>query len=407
MIFAIFILLLISFFFSGSETALTATNKMKLQTKVDNNDKKAEKLLDLISRPSEFITTILIGNNIANILLPTLVTSLAIQYGFNVGIASAILTITIIVFSEVIPKSVAAAFPNRISMVVSPIIRFFVFVLKPVTKVLNWLTDRITNWLSKGNSADDVSVSKEELRSMVDIADSEGTFNEAESNRIKGVLDFYNLDIKDVLKTPRVDIIALPSDASFEEVREVAIQNPFSRYPVYDKDIDNIVAVFHSKYLISWSMDPEKPLNTYSYSDPLIVFEFQQIEWVFRKMTKERQHMAIVLDEYGGTEGILTHEDAIEAMIGLEIEDETDIEGEKIVEKLTDNEIICDGKITLHQLNSLFDTDIPEDEDVLAGYLLKEFNEFPEKGEVIERDNLTFKVLEVEGRMVRKIQINK
>jgi len=407
MIFAIFILLLVSFFFSGSETALTATNKMKLQTKVDNNDKKAEKLLDLISRPSEFITTILIGNNIANILLPTLVTSLAIQYGFNVGIASAILTITIIVFSEVIPKSVAAAFPNRISMVVSPIIRFFVFVLKPVTKVLNWLTDRITNWLSKGNSADNVSVSKEELRSMVDIADSEGTFNEAESNRIKGVLDFYNLDIKDVLKTPRVDIIALPSDASFEEVREVAIQNPFSRYPVYDKDIDNIVAVFHSKYLISWSMDPEKPLNTYSYSDPLIVFEFQQIEWVFRKMTKERQHMAIVLDEYGGTEGILTHEDAIEAMIGLEIEDETDIEGEKIVEKLTDNEIICDGKITLHQLNSLFDTDIPEDEDVLAGYLLKEFNEYPEKGEVIERDNLTFKVLEVEGRMVRKIQINK
>src|SRR5699024_6503400 len=275
MIFVIIILLLlVSFFFSGSETALTATNKMKLQTKVDNNDKKTEKLLDLIYRPREFITTILIGNNIANILLPTLVTSLAIQYGFNVGIASAILTITMIVFSEVIPKSVAATFPNRISMVISPIIRFFVFVLKPVTTVLNWLTDRITNWLSKGNPNDNVSVSKEELRSMVDIADSEGTFNEAESNRIKGVLDFYNLDIKDVLKTPRVDIIALPSNASFEEVRDVAVQNTFSRYPVYDKDIDDIVAVFHSKYLISWSMEPEKPLNTYSYPNPLIVFEF-------------------------------------------------------------------------------------------------------------------------------------
>src|SRR5699024_3626816 len=156
--------------------------KMKLQTKVDNNDKKAEKLLDLISRPSEFITTILIGNNIANILLPTLVTSLAIQYGFNVGIASAILTITIIVFSEVIPKSVAAAFPNRISMVVSPIIRFFVFVLKPVTTVLNWLTDRITNWLSKENYAGHGQVSKSKIRSMVDIDDSECTLNGAESN---------------------------------------------------------------------------------------------------------------------------------------------------------------------------------------------------------------------------------
>src|SRR5699024_12511167 len=116
---------------------------MKIQTKVDNNDKKAEKLLDLISRPSEFITTILIGNNIANILLPTLVTSLAIQYGFNVGIASAILTITIIVFSVVIPKSVATAFPNRIYMIVAPIIRFFVFVLTPVTIVLNFFKYRI------------------------------------------------------------------------------------------------------------------------------------------------------------------------------------------------------------------------------------------------------------------------
>lgn len=405
-IMAIIILLFVSFFFSGSETALTATNKIKLQTKADNNDKKAQKLLDLLSKPSQFITTILIGNNISNILLPTLVTSLAIQYGFNVGLASAILTIIIIVFSEVIPKSVAAAFPNRISMAVSPVIRFFVIVFKPVTIVLNWLTEKITNVLSKGES-DDVSVSKDELRSMVDIADSEGTFNEAESNRIKGVLDFYNLDIKDVLKTPRVDITALPSTASFQEVRDVAIQNPFTRYPVYREDIDDIVAVFHSKYLISWSMEPEKPLEAFSYSEPLIVFEFQPVEWVFRKMTKEKKHMAIVLDEYGGTEGILTHEDAIEAMIGLEIEDEMDLEGEAIVEKLTENVIICDGKIPLHRLNSLFDTDIPEEEDVLAGYLLKEFNEFPEKGKVIERDNLTFEVLEVEGRMVRKVQINK
>ncbi|GGJ90210.1 hypothetical protein GCM10007063_11040 [Lentibacillus kapialis] len=407
MIIAIIILLFVSFFFSGSETALTATNKMKLQTKADSDDKSAQKLLDLVSRPSEFITTILIGNNIANILLPTLVTALAIQYGFSVGLASAMLTVIIIIFSEVIPKSVAAAFPNRISMLISPIIRFFVVVFKPVTIVLNWLTDAITRILARGQPTADASVSKAELRSMVEIADSEGTFNEAESNRIKGVLDFYNLDVKDVLKTPRVDITALPSSASFEEVRNVVIQNPFTRYPVYHEDIDDIVAVFHSKYLISWSIEPEKSLHEFSYTDPLIVFEFQSIEWVFRKMTKEKKHMAIVLDEYGGTEGILTHEDAIEAMIGLEIADEMDPESETIVEKLTENEMICDGKITLYRLNSLFDTDIPEEEDVLAGYLFKEFNAFPEKGDVIERNQLTFKVLEIEGRMIRKVQINK
>lgn len=404
---AIILLLFVSLFFSGSETALTATNKMKLQSRANKHDRKAEKLLDLISRPSEFITTILIGNNIANILLPTLVTTLAIQYGFNVGLASAILTVTIIIFSEVIPKSIAAAFPNRIALMISPVIRFFVIVFKPITIVLNGITGYITRALAKGHTNDDVSISKEELRTMVDIADSEGTFNEAESHRIKGVLDFYNLNVKDVLKTPRVEITALPSTATFNEVRDVVIQNPFTRYPIYHKDMDDIVAIFHSKYLISWAMDTEKPLEAFSYKDPLIVYEFQKIEWVFRKMTKEKKHMAIVLDEYGGTEGILTHEDAIEAMIGLEIEDEMDTEKDAIVEKISETELICDGKITLHRLNSIFGTDIPEEKDVLAGYLLEEFNVFPEQGAILEKDNITFKVLEIEGRKIKKVLVIK
>nr|WP_202412477.1 CNNM domain-containing protein [Halobacillus litoralis] len=399
-------MLFVSLFFSGSETALTAANKMKLQSRAKKDDKKAGKLLDLLSHPSEFITTILIGNNIANILLPTLVTTLAIQYGFSVGLASAILTVTIIIFSEVIPKSVAAAFPDRIALTVYPVIRFFVILFKPITIVLNRLTGFITNALSKGE-VNESSISKEELRTMVDIADSEGTFNEAESHRIKGVLDFYNLNVKDVLKTPRVDMIAIDQEASFEEVRDMVVQHPFTRYPVYGEDIDDIIGVFHSKYLISWAMEPEKPFMDYTYKDPLVVYEFHKIEWVFRKMTKEKKHMAIVLDEYGGTEGVLTHEDVIEAMIGLEIEDEMDVESDSIIEKISETELICDGKITLRRLNSIFDTEIPEEEDVLAGYLIKEFNDFPNEGDILEQNNLTFKVLEIEGRMVRKVQIIK
>ncbi|MGP4060690.1 hemolysin family protein [Halobacillus sp. H74] len=406
MVIAIILLLFVSLFFSGSETALTAANKMRLQSRANKDNKKAGKLLSLLSRPSEFITTILIGNNIANILLPTLVTTLAIEYGFSVGLASAILTITIIIFSEVLPKSIAAAFPDRIAMTVSPVIRFFVVIFKPITIVLNWLTGFITRALAKGQTTD-VSISKEELRTMVDIADSEGTFNEAESHRIKGVLDFYNLNVKDVLKTPRVDMIAISEAASFEEVRDMVIQHPFTRYPVYGEDIDDIVAVFHSKYLISWAMEAGKPFVEYTYKDPLVVYEFHKIEWVFRKMTKEKKHMAIVLDEYGGTEGVLTHEDVIEAMIGLEIEDEMDLESDSIIEKVSETEMICDGKITLRRLNSFFDTEIPEEEDVLAGYLLKEFNDFPGEGDVLEQSNLTFKVLEIEGRMIRKVQIIK
>lgn len=406
MILAIIFLLFVSFFFSGSETALTATNRMKLQTKVNNNDQKAEKLLNLVSKPSEFITTILIGNNIANILLPTLVTTLAIQYGFNIALASAILTVVIIVFSEVIPKSIAAAFPDRIALLVFPIIRFFIIILKPVTFILNSLTGFITRILSKGEVHEGF-ISKEELLTMVDIADSEGMFNPAEFHRIKGVMDFYNLDVKDALQTPRVEIVALPSTATFEEVRAIVMQNPFTRYPVYEEDIDNIVAVFHSKNFVSWSTQPEKPLKAFCDTDPLFIYEFHSIELVLNKMTKENKHMAIVLEEYGGTEGILTHEDVIEAMLGFEIEDESDRKSDALIEKLTETEIICDGKITLHRLNSIFYTEIPEEEDVLAGYLLKEFKDFPEVGEVLERNDLTFKILETENSAIRKVQIIK
>ncbi|SDJ15463.1 hemolysin family protein [Salimicrobium halophilum] len=406
MIIAIIALIFVSLFFSGSETALTATNKMRLQSQVEKGNKRADKLLRLVSKPSEFITTILIGNNIANILLPTLVTTLAIEYGFSVGIASAILTIVIILFAEVIPKSVAATFPDRVAMIVYPVIWFFVIVFKPLTAILNWFTDNLNKFLSRGQPAN-VQVSKEDLRTMVDVADSEGQFHEEESYRIKGVLDFYNLNVKDVMKTPRVDLIALDKDSTFEEVRDEVVNNPYTRYPVYDEDIDNIVAVFHSKFLLSWYEHPEEPFSAYYDAEPLLVYEFQSMESAFKKMTMSKKHLAIVLDEYGGTEGILTHEDAIEAMIGLEIEDEWDDGSDPLVESLSDDEIICDGKITLSRLNSIFDTDIPEEEDVLAGYILRECNDFPEHGEIIEREGLEFQVLEIEGRMIRRVHIKK
>jgi putative hemolysin len=405
-IIAIIVLLFVSFFFSGSETALTAANKMKLQTKANQHDKKSEKLLELVSKPSEFITTILIGNNIANIILPTLVTMLAMELGTNIAIASAVLTVTIIIFSEVLPKSIAAAFPDRIAYIVYPIIRLFMVIFKPFTFLLNGLTGLVVKWLSKDDE-DNISISKEDLRAMVDIAGTEGTFKQEESYRIKGVLDFQDLNVKDVMKTPRMDIVGVPHDATYEEVRDIVIQNQYTRYPVFEGDIDNIIGVFHSKYLLTWSIEPEKRLESFCDLEPMVFFEFHSIEMIFRQMTRDRKHLAIVLDEYGGTEGIITHEDIIEAMIGLEIEDEMDLESEKLVEKLTDTEIICDGKITLHRLNSIFDTEIPEEEDVLSGYLLTEFIQFPQQGDILERDNLKFKILEVDGRTLKQIQIIK
>ena len=399
-------LLFASFFFSGSETALTAVNKIKLQSQATGGNKKAEKLYELVNKPSQFITTILIGNNIANLIAPVLVTSMAIQYGWSVTIASTVLTITIIICAEVIPKSIAAAFPERVSYMVRPIISLLNIVLYPLTFILNKLTDLITKFLSKG-SQPSWTVSREEIINLVQIADNEGALASTESQRLRGVLDFRELNVKDVMTTPRTEMMAIHKDEKISEVRDRVVDNMHTRYPVYDEDLDDIVGVFHSKYLLKWSLTPERPLLDFCDQEPLTIREFQNVEDVLRRMSKQRRHLAIVLDEYGGTEGILTHEDIIETMLGFEIEDETDLKNDSVVRAFSEDKIVCDGKITLHRLNQLFNTDIPEEEDTLSGYLLSAFEDIPEVGDKTYLDNLEFKILKMEDHMIRLVKIIK
>lgn len=406
MIFVVILLLLASFFFSGSETALTAVNKIKLQSKAAGGNKKALKLYNLVSKPSQFITTILIGNNIANLVAPVLVTSMAIQYGWSVTIASVVLTVTIIICSEIIPKSIAAAFPEQVSYLVRPVIGFLNIVFYPLTFILNKMTDLITGFLSKG-SEPGWTVSREEIVNLVQIADTEGALGGVESQRLRGILDFRDLNVKDVMTTPRTEMVAVHIDDSFESVKNRIIDEMHTRYPVYDEDLDNIVGVFHSKYLLQWSINPEEPLMNFCDKKPLTVREFQNVEDVLRRMSKQRRHLAIVLDEYGGTEGVLTHEDIIETMLGFEIEDETDLKNDSVVRAFSEDKILCDGKITLHRLNQLFDTDIPEEEDTLSGFLLSVFEEIPEANDITQLGNLEFKIIEMEERMIRLVKITK
>ncbi|MCG5103247.1 hemolysin family protein [Oceanobacillus alkalisoli] len=400
------ILFVLSIFFSVSETALTSLNPVKLQTQAKNEDKKAQKLLRIIENPSELYIVNVIGNNIVDLSIVSLVVYWTLDTNFNTILAVTITILTIIIFAEIIPITIARAIPQEIASAVCPIIQGVIKILKPIIWLLGKMSLLITNRFHK-EGMEEVSVSKDELRTLVELAGLEGTFRADESYRIKGVLDFYNLNVRDVMKTPRVDIVALPISSTYEEVRDFAIDNRFTRFPVYDEDIDNIVGIMHTKYLLSWSVNPNRKLEEFIDSDPLVVYEFQPIEEIFRKMTKERRHLAIVLDEYGGTEGIITHEDIIEGMIGLEIHDEMDEESEVLIEKLTPTKVICDGKVTLHRLNTIFQTEIPEEEDVLAAYLLSEFKDFPKTGDTLERDNLTFKILTVEDRTIRKVQIVK
>nr|WP_245831089.1 transporter associated domain-containing protein [Sediminibacillus massiliensis] len=242
---------------------------------------------------------------------------------------------------------------------------------------------------------------------MVDIATAEGTFASDEKHRIKGVIDFHRLDVRDALKTPRMEIIGIPSTATYGQALDIVLNSNHTRYPIYEENMDNIIAVFHAKQLLSWSLDQTQILQQFTDNNPLYVFEFHSIEKVFKQMLKERKHMAIVLDEYGGTNGILTNEDIIEAMIGQEIKDETDVDEEALIEEFSESRIVCNGKISLHRLNEVFRTDIPEEEDILSGFLLREFGYFPKVGDTYVYEDLHFEIKEVEDNKLRTIEIVK
>ncbi|WP_088008776.1 hemolysin family protein [Indiicoccus explosivorum] len=407
MFIALAFFLAMSFFLSGSETALTAVNRMKVQLRAEQEDAAAQRVLRLVSKPDRMITTILIGNNIANIMLPTLVTTIAITRGWEVGLATGILTVVLIVFGEVLPKTIAATFADRVAYVVAPVISVLVTVLRPLTWILAQFTNVFIRLISRGQ-VKEATLTKEELRSMVDIASSEGTFEEEESLRLMGVLDFSSKDVSDVMETHRTDTVGIPIESTYEEVRDIILSHPYTRYPVYEENLDNIIGLFYTKRLIEWSVNPALTLGELMDDNPMFVAESVSVEKVFRMMLGKKKHMAIVLDEYGGTLGLVTTEDIIEEMIGKDIEDETDKEDDALIFAMTEDRISCHGRLEIEDVNEAFSIELPEDDnDTVAGFVLQQLGHVPDEGEEFEYENLVVRVDEVERNKIIRLTITK
>lgn len=400
------ICLIISFFFSGSETALTAINRMKVQLRANQGDRMSQKLNLLLSQSDRMITTILIINNTVNILMPTLLTIIALRHNWQVSVATTILTIVIIVFGEVLPKTIAVTFADRLAYVVAPVIALFVRIFTPITWVVQGFTNRFIRILSNG-AVTRATLTKEELRGMVDVASTEGTFDESESDRLKEMLDFPDKDVSDVMGTHRTDVIGLTIDATYDEVRNTILEYSFTRYPVYEESIDNVVGMFYSKKFVEWSLDPSKKLADFIDEDPLFVVSTVSIEKVFTLMLAQKKHLAIVLDEYGGTLGIVSHEDIIEEMIGLDIEDESDEAEESFVYELTEDKLVCHGRLEIEEANEIFHVDIPQDHETVGGFVLEQSLHIPEPGETFDFENLHIIVNEVDDNRILKLTIIK
>ncbi|ARF17908.1 hemolysin family protein [Sporosarcina ureae] len=406
MFIALGLCLILSFFLSGSETALTAINRMKVQLRADQGDSKSIKLRKLLSKPDRMITAILIGNNIVNILMPTIVTMIAIDKGLNIGLLTGILTVVLIIFGEVLPKTIAATFADRIAYIVAPPISVLVKLLIPLTLVLSLFTNFFVRLISKG-TVTEATLTKEDVRSMVDIASTEGTFGQDESIRLKGMLDFRDKDVSDVMETHRTDIISLSLDSTYEDVRDVVLQYFYTRYPVYEESIDKIVGIFYSKMIIEWSMFPERSFADVIDRQPLFVVQTASVELVFKRMLTQKKHMAIVLDEYGGTLGIVTQEDIIEEMIGQDIEDETDVEEESMVFEKEDNHLVCQGRLEIEDVIELLDIELPTDHETIGGFVFQEVGHIPEEGERFSYNSLLFEIEEMDRTRILRLKITK
>lgn len=398
--------LLVSFFLSGSETALMTVNRMKVRLQAEQGDRDAEKLLVLLLKPDRMTITILVGNTIANIAMTVLLILISEHYQWDIVWSVVILTVVIILFAEVLPKTIAATFSETIAYKVAPLIRLFVKLFRPLAFLIAELINMMIRIGSKG-TVKETTISKEELLNMVDIASTDGTFEEEESERIKGILDFPNKDVSDVLSTHRTEVVAIPLEATYEEVRDTILEHFYTRYPVYEEDMDTIVGMFYSKKLIEWSMDPSKKLEEVIDKDPLFVVQTLSVERVFKLMLTHKKHMAIVLDEYGGTLGIVTHEDLIEEMIGQEIEDETDDDEEILVHELTENLLVCAGRLEIEEINQLFDINILNENDTIGGFVLDQLGHVPEENEQFSYENLLIEVNEMDRNRITKLTIIK
>lgn len=398
--------ILVSLFLSGSETALMTVNRTKVQLRAEQGDKESEKLLALLSKPDRMIITILVGNTIANISMAVILILIAEHFAWHIGWSIAILTVFIILFCEVLPKTIAATFSDRVVYVVSPLIRFLVILLRPITAFIAEITNLFIRIGSKG-AITETTITKEELLSMVDLASTDGTFEDDESERIKGMLDFPNKDVSDVLSTHRTEVVGIPMEATYEDVRDTILEHHYTRYPVYDDSLDTIVGMFYSKKFIEWSMDTSVGIDTFIDKDPLFVVQTLSVEKVFKLMLTRKKHMAVVLDEYGGTLGIVTHEDLIEEMIGQEIEDETDNDEEILVHEMTESRIVCAGRMEIEEVNALFNISIVNENETIGGFVLDQLGHVPEENEQFAYENLMVEINEMDRSRIVKLTITK
>ncbi|AKL94209.1 putative Mg2+ and Co2+ transporter CorB [Clostridium aceticum] len=401
----LFILLILSAFFSTSETALMALSRIRVRHMVEENIKGADLINKYIAEPNKLLGTILVGNNIVNIGASALATAIAIDFYGDKGvlIATIAMTVLVLVFAEITPKSLAAQNAEKISLRIIKPIALVIVLLHPIVIVFTFITGRLMKILGANTNKVRPFITEDELRTVVNVSQEEGVLEVHEKEMIYNVFEFGDQQIRDVM-VQRTDIIAIDIEDTYEEVIEIIKNEKFSRYPIYEEGIDNIVGIINVRDLL-FVDNLQDNFNIKEYiRKPYYTFEYKKIADLFKEMKKNKVHIAIALDEYGGTAGIVTLEDLIEEIVG-DIQDEYD-EYEKEIEVIRQNEYRVKGNTKIELVNEMIGTAIEsEDFDSIGGFIIGELGRFPKLGETINFNHIKLVVEDIEGNKIKKIRI--
>ena len=403
---AIIILLCLAAVFSSSETALTTANQIRMRTLADNGDKRAARVLHVTGNPGKMLSAILIGNNIVNLSASSISTSLAIHLFGNTGagIATGILTFLILIFGEVTPKTMATIKADSMSLTVAAPIGLLMKILTPVIFIINKLSLGLMFLLHVNIKDAQKKMTEEELRTIVDVSQENGVIEHEERDMIHNLFDFGDAEAKEIM-VPRIDMTFVQADATYQEVLDIFRQDMFTRLPVYEDSTDNVIGIINMKDFLLQNDTPEFSVRNL-LREPYFTYEHKNTADLFLEMRKSSISLAIVLDEYGVTAGLITLEDLLEEIVG-EIRDEYDADEEDDITRISDREFYVLGSANLNDVSEALSLHFTSDDyDTIGGYCLGLLDHLPEKNEIILTDNnILLRIDRMEKNRIERIYI--
>lgn len=409
-VFVIAILLVLSAIYSGMETALVSLTDVKLRRRIEGSKKPSRVLTGWRDSPNDVITTLLIGNNLVNITSSALATDLTNKLlensGWGIPIAVGAMTLLVLIFGEVVPKTFAKNNPERY-LVFTPVVRASHAIFYPAMKVLVGLTERVVRSLG-GQIQSGAAVTEDDIEELVRMGKSDGSMSPVATKLLTGIFDLDDKLAREAM-VPRTDVVALRRDATVDEVLDVVRESGYSRYPVYGENIDDIVGVLYVKDILMQLLDktqPEPPNIGVLMRRPLVRAWNSRIQDLLVEMQRERVHLVVLASEYGGVAGIITLEDIVEEVFGP-IYDEHDGSEEESIRHDSNGALVVDGVLPVGELEEELGVEFPEDEDyeTVAGLLMKEASTFPEQGFVCELHGFRFEVLSADATRVLEVSV--